>query len=137
LNLGSKNSNKREVFRKKFVVKPFFVATNFTKLKIILFFNDQEKNLGQFSKKFVTKVLKIWHWDPGSGIRKKPIPDPGVKTALDLESGSATLVWKNLFCYYYFSPLNTFMKKGKDPRGPNTYGSRCGSGTLLKSQNFC
>ncbi len=33
---GSRNSNKRGV-KKKFVVEPFFVATNFTKLKIILF----------------------------------------------------------------------------------------------------
>jgi hypothetical protein len=32
----SKNSNKREGLT-KFVVIPFFVATNFTKLKIILF----------------------------------------------------------------------------------------------------
>jgi hypothetical protein len=32
---GSKNSNKREGLN-KFFVKPFFVATNFTKLKIIL-----------------------------------------------------------------------------------------------------
>jgi hypothetical protein len=30
-----------------------------------------------FTKKFVRKLLKIWSWDPGSGIRKKPIPDPG------------------------------------------------------------
>jgi hypothetical protein len=42
--------------------------------------------LGQFSKnyrtfyqKIVKKLLKIWSWDPGSKIRKKPIPDPGVK----------------------------------------------------------
>jgi hypothetical protein len=39
-DLGSriqKQQQKRGV-KKKFVVKPFFVATNFTKLKIILFF---------------------------------------------------------------------------------------------------
>jgi hypothetical protein len=35
-DLGSKNSNKREG-EKKLVVIPFFVATNFTKSKIILF----------------------------------------------------------------------------------------------------
>jgi hypothetical protein len=28
-----------------------------------------------FTQKFVTKLSKIWGWDPGSG--KKPIPDPG------------------------------------------------------------
>jgi hypothetical protein len=37
-----------------------------------------------FAQKIVTKLSKIWFWDPGSGIldprsgiRKKPIPDPG------------------------------------------------------------
>jgi hypothetical protein len=30
-----------------------------------------------FTKKIVKKLLKIWSWDPGSGIRKKLIPDPG------------------------------------------------------------
>ncbi len=30
-----------------------------------------------FTQKIVTKPSKIWVWDPGSGIRKKPIPDPG------------------------------------------------------------
>ncbi len=53
-----------------------------------------KKNLGQFSKnyckellthKIVTKLSKIWVWDPGSGI-----PDPGVKKAPDPRS--ATLV---------------------------------------------
>jgi hypothetical protein len=28
-----------------------------------------------FTQKFVTKLLKIWGWDPGFG--KKPTPDPG------------------------------------------------------------
>jgi hypothetical protein len=50
---GSKNSNKREG-GKKLVVKPFFVATNFTKLKIILF-------LGRFSKNCRTFYPKICH----------------------------------------------------------------------------
>ncbi len=30
-----------------------------------------------FTQKIVTKLSKIWGWDPRSGIRKKPIPDPG------------------------------------------------------------
>ncbi len=60
---GSKNSNKREGWKKNCCQTFFFVATNFTKLKIILFLNDEEKNVGQFSKntelftqKFVTKL---------------------------------------------------------------------------------
>jgi hypothetical protein len=44
-----------------------------------------------FSRKIVTKLSKIWVWDPGSEIRKKPILDPGVKKAPDPGSGSATL----------------------------------------------
>jgi hypothetical protein len=36
---GSKNSNKREGGGGNFVVIPFFVATNFTKLEIILLLN--------------------------------------------------------------------------------------------------
>jgi hypothetical protein len=30
-----------------------------------------------FTPKIVTKLSKIWVWDPRSGIRKKPILDPG------------------------------------------------------------
>jgi hypothetical protein len=45
-----------------------------------------------FTQKIVTKLSKIWVWDPRSGIRKKPIPDPGVEKAPDPGSGSATLV---------------------------------------------
>jgi hypothetical protein len=30
-----------------------------------------------FAQKIVTKLSKVWVWDPESGIRKKPIPDPG------------------------------------------------------------
>ncbi len=29
------------------------------------------------TQKIVTKLSKIWAWDPRSGIRKKPITDPG------------------------------------------------------------
>jgi hypothetical protein len=36
-------------------------------------------------------LSKIWFWDPRSGIRKKPIWDPGVTMAPD--PGSATLVF--------------------------------------------
>jgi hypothetical protein len=41
-----------------------------------------------FTQKIVTKLSKIWVWDPRSGIRKKPFPDPdpGVKKAPDTGS---------------------------------------------------
>jgi hypothetical protein len=33
-----------------------------------------------FTQKIVTKLLKKWVWDPRSGIRVKPIPDPGSRS---------------------------------------------------------
>jgi hypothetical protein len=51
-----------------------------------------------FTPKIVTKLSKTWIWDLGSGIRDPGsgknlfgIPDPGVETAPDPGSGSATL----------------------------------------------
>jgi hypothetical protein len=36
-----------------------------------------------FTQKIVTKLSKIWIWDPGSGKNLFRIPDPGVKKAPD------------------------------------------------------
>jgi hypothetical protein len=36
-----------------------------------------------FTQKIVTKLSKIWVWDPGSGKNPFRIPDPGVKKASD------------------------------------------------------
>jgi hypothetical protein len=50
-----------------------------------------------FTQKIVTRLSKIWVWDPGSGKNLFRISDPGVKKAPD--PGSATLLenLKNLF----------------------------------------
>ncbi len=54
-----------------------------------------------FTKKIVTKLSKIWVWDPGSEIQDPGsgktysgswITDPGIKKAPDPGSGSATLL---------------------------------------------
>ncbi len=92
---GSKISNKREGW-KKLVVIPFFVATNFTKLSIILFLKCWRKKFGPIFKEllnFLPKKLSLSFqvWDPGSGKNLFPFPDPGVKKAPDPGSGSATL----------------------------------------------
>jgi hypothetical protein len=45
-----------------------------------------------FTQKFVTRLSKIWVWDPGSGknLYRIPDPGPGVKKAPDPpRSGSA------------------------------------------------
>ncbi len=103
-----KQQQKRGV--KKLVVKPFFVATNFTKLKIILFFKCWRKKIWAsfqrikelFIQKFVIKLQKISGWDPGSG--KKPIPDPGSATLNKVFCRKSTVIFKNLtlqfFCFY-------------------------------------
>jgi hypothetical protein len=44
-----------------------------------------------FTQKIVSKLSKIWVWDPGSGKNLFRIPDPGVKKAPDPGSRSATL----------------------------------------------
>ncbi len=70
--------------KKKFVVIPFYVATNhkiehyfrFEVLKKKIWANFQ-RIIELFTQKIVTKLSKIWVRDPGSGIRKIPIPDPG------------------------------------------------------------
>jgi hypothetical protein len=80
-----KQQQKRGV--KKLVVITFYVATNFTKLQIINYFRFEvpkkkiwanfQRIIELFTQKIVTKLSKIWVWDPGSEIRKKPILDPG------------------------------------------------------------
>ena len=45
--------------------------------------------MGQFSKNYnflpkkLSKLFKIWSWDPGDGTNPFRIPDPGVKKAPD------------------------------------------------------
>jgi hypothetical protein len=108
---------------KKFSVKPYFVATNFTKLHIVLFliFDMLKKNIWPnfpriievFTQKIVTKPSIIWVTDPGSEVRdpRSGIRDPektysgsriqGPKRHRsripDLGSGSATLVFLVLY----------------------------------------
>jgi hypothetical protein len=49
----------KERGEKKLVCNPFFVATNFTKLKLFYFLNAEEKTLGQFSKNYRTFTQKF------------------------------------------------------------------------------
>ncbi len=77
----------KERGEKKFDVILFYVATNLTKSYIILVWSAEEKNLGQFSRiielftQNIVTLISQKYWfgirDPRSGIRKKPIPDPG------------------------------------------------------------
>jgi hypothetical protein len=65
----------------------FFVATNITKLKIILFLSRKKKKLWAnlqrilelFTPKNIIKLSIIWVWDPGSGKTLFQIQVPGSK----------------------------------------------------------
>jgi hypothetical protein len=64
--------------------------------KLFYFLNAKENNFCQFSKNYRTSYPKncqqaLKNMGLGSGIRKQPFPDPGVKKAPD--PGSATLVY--------------------------------------------
>ncbi len=73
---GSKKSNERQGW-KKLVVKPFFGAIKFTKLNYFIFemlktkiWDNFQRIIELCTQKFVTKLSKIWVWDPGSRNQK-------------------------------------------------------------------
>ncbi len=98
---GSKNSNKREGW-KKISCHNFLCSHKFHKIANYFSFEVLKKKIWAnfqriielFTQKIVTKLSKIWIWDPGSGINLFWIPDPGAKKAPDPGSGSATLIMK-------------------------------------------
>ncbi len=81
---GSKNSNRRERWKKN-CCHTFLCSHKFHKFVIYFSFEVLKKKIWEnfqriielFTQKIVKKLLKIWSWDPRSGIRQKPIPDPG------------------------------------------------------------
>jgi hypothetical protein len=90
--------------KKKFDVIPFYVATNFTNFNIILVLKCWRKKFGPIFIEFLPNFLLFTFYpknsqkygfgirDQRSGIRKKPIPDPGSRGQKGTGSGSATLV---------------------------------------------
>jgi hypothetical protein len=99
-DLGSKSSSKREGW-KKIICHTFFGSHKFHIIENVFIFKMLMKKIWAnfqriielFTKKIVTKLSKIWVWDPGSGKNPFRIPDPGSrgKNAPDPRSGSATL----------------------------------------------
>ena len=96
----------KERGEKKFFCHTFLCSHKFHKIGHYFSFEVVKKKIWAnfqriielFTQKIVTKLSKIWVWDPGSGIQDPGsgknlfrIPDPGVKKAPDPGSGSATL----------------------------------------------
>jgi hypothetical protein len=66
----------KDTGEKNFVVIPFFEVINFTKLNYFIFeilkkkiWANFQRIIELFTQKFVTKLSKIWVWDPESKIR--------------------------------------------------------------------
>ncbi len=102
---GSKNSNERQGCNKIYC-HTFFWSHKVHKIDLFFIFEMSKKKIWTnfqriielFTQKIVTKLSKIWVWDPGSEIRDSGsgknlfrILDPGVKKAPNPGSGSATL----------------------------------------------
>jgi hypothetical protein len=113
-----KQQQKRGV-KKKFVVIPFYVATNFTKLNIILvevlkrkIWANFQRIEELFTQKILTKLSKIWVWDPGV----KKAPDPGSRIRIR-NTGWPLLLWLvHLSFHSSFPPCvlnSSFIKKQK------------------------
>ncbi len=82
-DLGSKNSNKREGWKKKlsYLLLEPQISQN---VKLFYFWNVEEKIWANSQRIIELFAQKLFLSPPktmglGSGIRKKPIPDPGVK----------------------------------------------------------
>jgi hypothetical protein len=88
-DLGSRIPDRKTATKergeKKFVVITFLCSYKFFKIENYFSFEVLKKKIWAnfqrvielLTQKIVTKLSKIWVWDPRSGIRKKPIPDPG------------------------------------------------------------
>jgi hypothetical protein len=102
-DLGSrtqKQQQKRGV-KKNLLYSTFLCSQKFNKIENYFSFEVLKKKIWAnfqriielFTQKIVTKLSKIWVWDPRSESGKNlfRIPDPGVKKAPD--PGSATLIF--------------------------------------------
>jgi hypothetical protein len=75
----------KERGEKKFFYHTFFCSHKFHKIEYYVFFEMLKKKIlanfqrivEVFTQKIFNMLSNIWVWDPRSGIRKKPIPDPG------------------------------------------------------------
>jgi hypothetical protein len=71
----------KDIDEKKFVVIPFFGVINFTKLNYFIFemlkkkiWANFQRIIELFTQKIVSKISKIWVWDPGSATLVKTYP---------------------------------------------------------------
>jgi hypothetical protein len=78
-----------------------------------------------FTQKLFTKLSKIWVWDPGSEMRKKPIPDPGSRG----QKGTGSRIRNTVRNHFFFKYFNSLMRI-RDP-GWKQFGSGIQDGNNL------
>ncbi len=117
---GSKNSNKREGW-KKICCRNFLCSHKCNKIAHYFSFDVLKKKIWAnfqriielFTQKIVNKLSKIWIWDPGSGIRKKPIPDPGSRgqkgTGSRIRIRNISLQKNHWCCSIYLMPIRSLL----------------------------
>jgi hypothetical protein len=74
----------KEREKKKICCPTFFCSHNNHKIENYINFElvkekiwaNSHRLIELYTQKIVIKLSKVWVWDPRSGIRKKPIPDP-------------------------------------------------------------
>jgi hypothetical protein len=92
----------KDIGGKKLVVIPFFLSHKLHKIELFYFLNVEEKIWANFQRiielftqKIVTKLSKIWVWDPGSRGQKgtgSRIRNTGIYTySIDLHKGLKNL----------------------------------------------
>jgi hypothetical protein len=68
-----------------------------------------------FTQKIVSKLSKIWVWDPRSGIRKKSIPDPGSRGQKG--TGSRIRIRNTDFDIFFPRQLSTLSRHAEEMFG--------------------
>ncbi len=117
---GSKNSNKREGW-KKIWYHTFLCSHKFHKKIIVHYFSFEvlkkkiwanfQRIIELFARKIVTKLSKVWVWDPGSGIRDQ---GSGKNLSTDLSPDPIRNRIRNTACISVADP-DPGVKKAPDP----------------------
>jgi hypothetical protein len=121
----------KERGEKKICYHTFFCSYKFHKIEYYVIFEMLKKKIWAnfqrivevFTQKIFNMLSNIWVWDPGSEIRKKPIPDPGSRG----QKGTGSRI------------RNTALKKHKTlpkhhplPSQHGRYNMGCGSGSVCQ-----
>ncbi len=126
-HLGSWIPDPKTVTRevKKICYHTFFCSHKFHKIEYHVIFEMLKKKIWAnfqrivevFTQKIFNMLSNIWVWDPRSGIRKKPIPDPVVEKAPDPQHCIKKMLFIGIFLTFFHVKNQLFvsLKSDHDP----------------------